>query len=42
MQFIGLWPIPTEIGEPGKEISGDYGLPASMLPQGFMVSPIAV
>jgi hypothetical protein len=42
MQFIGLWLMPIEIGGLGREIFEDYGSPASMPPQGSMVSPIAV
>jgi hypothetical protein len=42
MQFIGLWLMPIEIGGLEREIFEDYGSPASMPPQGPMVSPIAV
>lgn len=42
MQFIGLLPIPIEIGEPGREIFEGYGSAASMQRQDFMASPTAV
>jgi len=42
MRFIGLWLMLIETEEPGREISEGFGLLASMLPQGFMVSLIAV
>jgi hypothetical protein len=42
MPFIGLWLMPIEIGGPEREIFEDYGSLESMLPQGLMVSHIAV
>ena len=42
MQSIGLWPMPIEIGEPGREIFEGYGLVASMLLRECMASPTAV
>jgi hypothetical protein len=42
MRFIELWLIRIEIEGPGRGIFEDYGSPASMLLQDFMVFPIAV
>jgi hypothetical protein len=42
MRFIELWLMPIEIEGPGREILEGFGLLASMQPQGFMVSLIAV
>jgi len=42
MQFIGLWPMPIEIGRPEREIFEDYGSPVSVLQQDFVGSLTAV
>jgi hypothetical protein len=42
MLSIELWLMLIEIEGPGREILEGFGLLASMLRQGFMVSPIAV